>query len=1098
MGNQIVSPSMGNWYNAFLKRFNISLKGMIESGTFLLTMDCVDESHSPMIVKAYEYCSPLEDLTIVSNCIVYLKQLNMSDTLSKGIVSYTHHYLSGNYAFLVRDKLEYTLSQRMQEYPPLEDIEKQWIAYRVLISVMALHELELVHGAINPDNIFVTLGLDVCIGDVAPFKPSHIRSDMPHLFYHYFATAGRSYCYMAPEQLLSQTDQMNALLYQRGTYSMDLFSVGCVLYYLYTGKHLLTFSDVVSLRDGTLSLEDKLEQLPLYIRPLVNSLLARKPEKRRAALGMLNRFFPLSFGQISNQFFEFFHGEVGLDHLLRLVPAFEVIVESPPDDLRLLFVNAFCQFLIRGNHVQEITAFARFLVNFASSLGDTVKLNRVLPYFCALLNYESDLLKSVGLRCINDLIKSIDCLPTGFEALFSAYLIPMIVRSGIDASSQYKSTMAVVCPDLAYEINRLAPDLMNEATKMFSFVIQERDSAILTGFIHGMKTIALYGCKKAIDDRIVKTHGRATSQRQTKETKGECVFPAVVLERRASNVELSSSDDVENVEIDGESEQTEINSTKLVPLRKCPSDSEMNDPFIGARIVKTRSKSCVGAEEKTESKTKQATRPEIHCSFSCFIHYFPLMMSALNSSDVSFRANVLSILKLFYDNSKLCDRRAYRKLFLDVSPTVLGFISGEKSDVMLSNFLGFLLWGMHHRLLSSAHIPDVTFIVSGLRQASDVSVRYFAEEILKLIPKQMDIESIPSFVIQVMTRVTRQKERPLVKRTESYGLSCSLMTRKKFSIEPQFYASQRVTHKQITFLSPHHHKDLIGVIADSDGCIYSVKKDVIEKAVGGLRPITAVCEMRFSHGTAITDIGNRIIFIDWEKQKPLATRVRFDSKIVSMVSKGYNYLYCLSEKGTLHFFDSRLCKSVDTISFDKNLTGLSLCAWNDCITLGIGFEQSIVQLLDTRMMLPVKAIVTERPNQIFPVARNACNFIIATNNSVLCYDAFLGDLEMIMTIPDPVITEYDGGIVSVNRDRASFTDCEHFETSIALYDQQQYTSMEISQQSPWIMDHPVYSGSSLHKHVSRITTLTHSGDIFLSGDDTGFVNFWSVGKLPSP
>ena len=226
MGNQIVSPSMGNWYTTFLRKFNITLKGMIESGTFLLTMDCVDETNYPVIVKAYEFCSPLENMTIISNCRIFFDVLEKSDAISKGIVSYSQVHVSGNYAFLVRDKFEYSLSQRMQEYPPLEDIEKQWIAYRVLTSVLSLHEINLVHGAINPDNIFVTLGLDVCVGDLAPFKPSHIRSDMPHLFYHYYATAGRSYCYLAPEQLLSQSDQTNLLLYNRGTFSMDLFSVG--------------------------------------------------------------------------------------------------------------------------------------------------------------------------------------------------------------------------------------------------------------------------------------------------------------------------------------------------------------------------------------------------------------------------------------------------------------------------------------------------------------------------------------------------------------------------------------------------------------------------------------------------------------------------------------------------------------------------------------------------------------------------------------------------------------------------------------------------------------------------------------------------------
>ena len=132
MGNQIVIPSMGSWFTGFLKKSGLTAKGTIESGTFLLTLDCVDEDGYPVIVKAYEYTSPLEDLPIVEKCKVYFDQLAKSDIISKGIVPFSKVQVSGNYAFLVRDKLEFTLSQRMDEYPPLEDIEKQlsgWLNY---------------------------------------------------------------------------------------------------------------------------------------------------------------------------------------------------------------------------------------------------------------------------------------------------------------------------------------------------------------------------------------------------------------------------------------------------------------------------------------------------------------------------------------------------------------------------------------------------------------------------------------------------------------------------------------------------------------------------------------------------------------------------------------------------------------------------------------------------------------------------------------------------------------------------------------------------------------------------------------------------------
>jgi serine/threonine protein kinase len=322
MGNQIVTPSMGNWYHDMLRKFGIFPRGCIESGTFFLTLDCINQSHDQLVVKAYQYTSPLDSINSVHNSRLYFELLNSASIKGKGIAPYDSVFQSGNFAFLSRPRYEFTLRQRLQEYPPLEDIEKQWIGYRIIASVKVLHSVNLLHGSLNPDNVFLTWALDLSLSDVAPFKPSHIRCDCPHLFHHFFTTVSRGHCYLAPEQLVDPDRSSDKVLFNLGTFAMDLFSIGCVLYFLYTGIELFTFSELDQYRRDLLSIDDKLEAVPSTVRPLVRDLLSLEPAVRKAVVDHVHFYYPTSFSQISDQFLEFFHGHTGLDLLIRMIPTF--------------------------------------------------------------------------------------------------------------------------------------------------------------------------------------------------------------------------------------------------------------------------------------------------------------------------------------------------------------------------------------------------------------------------------------------------------------------------------------------------------------------------------------------------------------------------------------------------------------------------------------------------------------------------------------------------------------------------------------------------------------------------------------------------------
>lgn len=493
MGNQIVIPSMGNWYLDFTRRQNYTIKSIIESGTFFLTLDCITQKGNRVIVKAYEYNEDLKNVNAVQTSILYFQNLNQ--VAIPNFIPYSQYYVQGPYAYLVRPKFEFTLTRRMEEFPPLAPIEKLWITYQILNSMKILHEDELLHGSIHPDNIFVSWNLEVYVSDIAPFKPSHIRHDQPQLFHHYFASAGRSNCYLAPEQIL-ESDSLDLLLFNCGTFSMDTFSIGCVIYYIYTGEHLFNFTSLYSFKKGELDISDKLQVLPEPIKTLTINLISLNIDERGLYEGKVSNSFPSSFPQISNQFSELLLGDCDLHHLVSLTPAFSAIVENQEPSIRVLFANIFAYFLIKSNQIHYIVIFAQYFSEFIEPIDDTTILTKFLPYFCALFAINSQIVKSTALHCICSVLKSIDSIPESLSAFIPGYLLPILTRTTKNPSFEYKCAMAEVFPILIAEMYRLYPEgsyVISRYQKLINFIMVETKAVILNTFVRSLKHITHYG-----------------------------------------------------------------------------------------------------------------------------------------------------------------------------------------------------------------------------------------------------------------------------------------------------------------------------------------------------------------------------------------------------------------------------------------------------------------------------------------------------------------------------------------------------------------------------------------------------------------------------
>ena len=86
----------------------------------------------------------------------------------------SQHRGAGTPAYLLRQHLHGTLSDRMSTRPFLTDTEKRWLVYLLLRAAAQCHGKGVCHGDIKSENVLVTSGNWVLLTDLAPFKPTFL------------------------------------------------------------------------------------------------------------------------------------------------------------------------------------------------------------------------------------------------------------------------------------------------------------------------------------------------------------------------------------------------------------------------------------------------------------------------------------------------------------------------------------------------------------------------------------------------------------------------------------------------------------------------------------------------------------------------------------------------------------------------------------------------------------------------------------------------------------------------------------------------------------------------------------------------------------
>ncbi|CAK73063.1 unnamed protein product (macronuclear) [Paramecium tetraurelia] len=145
----------------------------------------------------------------------------------------------------------------------LEEVHKQYIIYQILKSIKYMHSAELLHRDLKPSNILLDSDCSVKVADFGLVRSVACRQDAPSpVLTEYVATRW----YRAPEILLGSH------AYTKG---VDMWSIGCILGELLTGKPIFPGNSTLNQLDRILQLTGwpSLEDVEAIQSPLASTML---------------------------------------------------------------------------------------------------------------------------------------------------------------------------------------------------------------------------------------------------------------------------------------------------------------------------------------------------------------------------------------------------------------------------------------------------------------------------------------------------------------------------------------------------------------------------------------------------------------------------------------------------------------------------------------------------------------------------------------------------------------------------------------------------------------------------------------------------------
>ncbi|KAI1386401.1 ARM repeat-containing protein [Hypoxylon trugodes] len=393
-------------------------------------------------------------------------------------------------AYLVRQYIYSSLYDRMSTRPFLEDIEKKWLAFQLLCALRDCHARDIYHGDIKTENIMVTSWNWLYLTDfTGSFKPTKLPDDNPMFYSYFFDLSGRRTCYIAPERFIEHIENPQTQLQgHKLTWSMDIFSAGCVIAELFLETPIFNLSQMFKYRRGEYDpVISHLSRIPDQgLREMLSSMIHLDPEKRYSAEQYLDfykgKVFPEYFYNFLHQYMELitdsssgrtpisgsmknlgeaderidrifydfdkisyflgYHDDKEPSQLIHFTPRlglglfpvrlnipnnehFTSAKKQPPtDDGTLIFLTLVAASLRNTARAASKIRACDILLAFSERLSDEAKLDRVLPYLMTLLNDDVNLVAIAALRSVTQLLALVSVVTPVNAHVFPEYIMP--------------------------------------------------------------------------------------------------------------------------------------------------------------------------------------------------------------------------------------------------------------------------------------------------------------------------------------------------------------------------------------------------------------------------------------------------------------------------------------------------------------------------------------------------------------------------------------------------------------------------------------------------------------------------------------------------
>ncbi len=194
--------------------------------------------------------------------------------------------------FIIMEYLEgLNLRERMVRGPLLEPGEAHAIVTQILSALQAAHEAGFIHRDLKPDNIFITNDGEVRLLD---FGIAKLLDDSAKTFMTQDGSIVGTPMYLSPEQALGDHNAV-------GPWT-DLYSMGVILYEMYTGKSPFDAKGVsqillAHINEAPIPPSERSAMISAELEQTILSCLEKSPEDRPQTAMALNAAYELASGE---------------------------------------------------------------------------------------------------------------------------------------------------------------------------------------------------------------------------------------------------------------------------------------------------------------------------------------------------------------------------------------------------------------------------------------------------------------------------------------------------------------------------------------------------------------------------------------------------------------------------------------------------------------------------------------------------------------------------------------------------------------------------------------------------------------------------------